>query len=278
MYPEKRKRIDVYLVNELFNRIISTANTMRRRQKFNGYRYKSYPQLIRGSKTDETPFKNQLFPIRQDTNSEFEYKFTFFLFLQIPLETEETHCEVDLEVRINPNVDFPSLTIGLEIRISPSQTEYYSFDWEDFFHNGKSIDDILYDFEHSFLEVPPILISLKGSPPVVAMICMKKRLFEQCYEILRDHNLDIIEKRLTAAMMFSHYDKSFDLFSLISNMSEDSRSKDLIMEEPWPDFKNTIEQDLRRFREREIDERMDYEDTISASFQRANSMVSKAWS
>jgi hypothetical protein len=278
MYSVKRKRIDVHIVNELFSRIQSTVETLRRNQKFNGYRFKSYPQLIRGSETDEIPFKNQLFPITQDTNSEFEYKFTFFLFLQTPLETEKNHCEVDLEVRINPNVDFPSLTIGLELRISPSQTEYYSFDWEDFFHYGKSIDDILYDFEHSFLEVPPILLSLKGSPPVVAMNCMRKRLFEQCYEILRDHNLDIIEKRLTAAMMFSHYNKSFDLFSVINNMSDDSKSKDFIMEQPWPNFKNTIEHELRRFREREIDEHMDYEDIIKKSFERGNSMVSKAWS
>ena len=273
MYTVKRKRIDVNFVKELFSRIQSTVETMRRNQKFNGYRFKSYPQLIRGSETDEIPFKNQLFPITQDTNSEFEYKFTFFVFLQIPFETEGNHCEVDLEVRINPDVDFPSLTIGLELRILPSQTEYYPFDWENLFRYGKSIDDILYHFEHSFLEVPPIKLSLKRSPPAIAMNCMSTIEFKDCYTILWGHNIyvhqkDLFDKRLAIAMI-PHQNLRPDILSFISKMSEESISEDSIREEPWPDFTGTIEYEIRRYRVQEMEERMNYERMIRESFARS---------
>ena len=150
------------------------------------------------------------------------------------------------------------------------------------FQYGKSIGDILFDFEHSFLEVPPILLSLKRSPPAVGMICMRKNIFQDCFIILWGHNQDVhkkdlLDKRLAIAMM-PHKDLSPDILSLISKLSEDSISEDSITEKPWPDFTETIEHDLRRFRQREIDERMDYEYMIRGSRQRGSSREHQGWS
>jgi hypothetical protein len=114
------------------------------------------------------------------------------------------------------------------------------------------------------------------------MICMKKNIFQDFFVILWGHNQDVhkkdlLDKRLAIAMM-PHKDLSPDILSLISKLSEDSISEDSINEKPWPDFTETIEHDLRRFREREKDERMDYEDMIRESFQRGNSIGSQGWS
>jgi len=49
----------------LYHGIQATITRTRAETKFNEYRYKSYPWLLRGSEREESPHQNQIFPIEE---------------------------------------------------------------------------------------------------------------------------------------------------------------------------------------------------------------------
>jgi len=132
---------------ELWKRIPTVIESMRQNQKFNNYRYEYYPKLIRGSET-QTPYKNVV-TIPDSTAEALKFYFQFYVFAD---DTSIQPKLVTLEMRYEYHRISSSLLISLNT--GGEGALCWFFPWMKMYHRDQTIDKVLYDFEHNYLEVP----------------------------------------------------------------------------------------------------------------------------
>ena len=232
---------NIDFLQSLFDGIQATITRMRFENKFNEYQYKSYPWLLRGSEIEESPYKNQTFPIEEvswdyGSTTSIRYKFSFNVFLRKYVNNiHSNQYKVDLIVDFyqsnkNKNPD-------LDIYLFMDYTPYYHFDWKLFLFEGKSIRDILQHFEDTFLEIPPIELYKNHGSSIVRMAPIPSRNFNILYNKLKQYHLNKPLRQMAIGMM-NHKRLAegslsrglpSDILSLVSDM------------ETWPDFTQNVE-------------------------------------
>jgi len=133
---------------ELWERIPHIIQSMRQNNKFNNYRYEYYPELIRGSETD-TQFKNKVTIPHSNATAEAEYYyFRFYVFAD-----DIQPRQITLEMRYEYRMIGSSLLINLNTA-SENGAFCFFFPWMEMYLRRESIEKILDDFEHFYLEIP----------------------------------------------------------------------------------------------------------------------------
>lgn len=146
---------------------------MRMENKFNGYRYKTYPTLVRGSEGDPDfdNYANILHDVefsrnRSGYNVEW-YKFTFFVFVQRPMSDSNIMGSEPMKIDLMMEYEMNHKLLKVWLRsyhhfyntLQPNDNSHgytdFHFNWENLLDDGMtSIEEVVNMFEHCFLEVP----------------------------------------------------------------------------------------------------------------------------
>lgn len=237
---------NLQFVESLYQGIQATIARMRAENKFNGYRYNTYPWLVRGSETEPSPYQNFLWNVENvswdmGSVSSTRYKFTFSVYLLKYMDIKNTKCKLDLIVDFWQSEKEPKLDVFLHIDDlgRHRHTQPYKFDWKSLFDKGFSIDHILEDFQHTFLEIPPIELC-RESTGALCISYLDENKFYNLYQILREFHQSKPLRQLAIGMMnhrrlaqnSSASGLSSDVLSLVNSMNT------------WPDFSEIIENNI----------------------------------
>ena len=133
---------------ELWERIPHIIRSMRQNNKFNNYPYKYYPELIRGSETNDQ-YKNRVTIPHSNATTEAEYYyFRFYVFAD-----NIRPRQITLEMRYEYHMSGSSLLINLNTTSDDGAFSWF-FPWVEMYTRRESIQKILDDFEHFYLEIP----------------------------------------------------------------------------------------------------------------------------
>ena len=156
------------IVSRLYHGFQERIARMRSENKFNGYRYKTYPTLVRGHEGNEewedyvNIVHNEYSRNRSGYDTQW-YRFTYFVFVQRPLSDVENPGLEPFQVDLMIEYKFQLKQLKVFLRSyhhsfhpkqeNPDYTDFI-FDWETLINDSKSIDETVDIFEHCFLEVP----------------------------------------------------------------------------------------------------------------------------
>jgi hypothetical protein len=199
--------------NSLFERFTAKIIEMRNDGKFDRYRYKYLPSLVRGTEYDPEHL-NYLYPVIDKPRLGFKYQsFHFHVFWHTP----ETRVWDPVLFKVEIFLQYVSFA-KLEVRLcrgadmEHSSVTPWLFDWKTMIDQGKSVEDVLHKFEHVFLEVPParlanrVMDQVLDEMPPPKLYCLPLTSLNYIYNCINedDDRATDREARALALAMISH--------------------------------------------------------------------------
>jgi len=168
----------------IYNEIQNTIENMIQQHKFNLYQYRISPQFYRG--IESGPYKNLIEPNQWDVLLDaWTYSFKFYTFFE-QNQNNPKPKPLHLQIVYDPHLDVLDVTLSF--------SKYFStFDTHGLLIKNYSIDQILHEFEHIFLEVPCYFVTLGST-----LFQISQFNFQEIYETIA------IQNRSLALAMFGH--------------------------------------------------------------------------
>jgi len=143
-------------MEKLYFDIRKTIERMREEKKFDSYPYPSFPSMLRGSETNTkylNSFKTDNYELRG--RKHYTYQFFFHVFF---VNNYDVEIDGDYVIKFFLKVQYIPEREELKICIHREGSVIGEYDWKSLFDMNWTMEDILQDFEYSFLGVPPIEI------------------------------------------------------------------------------------------------------------------------
>lgn len=175
---------------DLYHAIQNKIENMIQQHKFNLYQYGISPQLYRG--IESGPYENLIEPNKWDVFLDtWTYSFKFYTFFE-KNQNDPKPQSLYLKIVYDPHFDDLDVTLSFyKYLSSPDST--FIFDIHGLLTKNYSIDQILHEFEHIFLEVPCYFVTLGGT-----LFQISQCNFQEIYETIA------IQNRNLALAMFGH--------------------------------------------------------------------------